>query len=160
MDKTKFFNSRKRDLSNNSNTEEDAKRQREESPSESPNVSMLDTPKTPGDVFEESLKLEDCVKILLSCLRNLEKEVKDIHKSAPSNSDNQIKGEKQLADLSESVKFMSDKFDQFEKRRQEQKKVIEELRGEVSPLNEKLNAIAEQLNRQEQYSRQNCLLIH
>ena len=55
---------------------------------------------------------------------------------------------------------MSDKFDQFEKRRQEQKKVIEELRGEVSPLNEKLNAIAEQLNRQEQYSRQNCVLIH
>ena len=55
---------------------------------------------------------------------------------------------------------MSDKFDQFEKRRQEQKKVIEELRGEDFPLNEKLNAIAEQVNRQEQYSRQNCLLIH
>ena len=35
MDITKFFNSKKRDLSNNSNTE-DAKRQREENPSESP----------------------------------------------------------------------------------------------------------------------------
>ena len=34
MDITKFFNSKKRDLSNNSNTE-DAKRQREENPSES-----------------------------------------------------------------------------------------------------------------------------
>ena len=43
MDTTKFFNSKKRDLSNNSNTEEDAKRQGEESPSESPKVSMLDT---------------------------------------------------------------------------------------------------------------------
>ena len=106
MDITKFFNSKKRDLSNNSNTEEDAKRQREESPSESPNVSMLDTPKTPGDVFEESLKSEDCVKILLSCLRNLEKEVKDIHKLALSNNDNQIKGKKQLTDLSESIKFV------------------------------------------------------
>ena len=62
---------------------------------------MLDTSKTPGDVFEERLKLEDCVKILLSCLRNLEKEVRDIHKLALSNNDNQIKGEKQLADLSE-----------------------------------------------------------
>ena len=130
MDITKFFNSKKRDLSNNSNTEEDAKRQREESPSESPNVSMLDTPKTPGDVFEESLKSEDCVKMLLSCLRNLEKELKDIHKSALSNNNNnQIKGEKQLADLNESINFMSDKFDEFEKQRQEQKKVIEELRG-------------------------------
>ena len=125
MDITKFFNSKKRDLSNNSNTEEDAKRQSEESPYVSPNMSMLDTPKTPGDVFEESLKSEDCIKILLSCLRNLE-EVKDIHKLALSNN-NQIKGKKQLAGLSKAIKFMSDKFDEFEKERQEQKKVIEEL---------------------------------
>ena len=89
-------------MNNNSNTEEDAKRQREESPSESPNVSMLDTPKTPGGVFEESLKSEDCVKVLLSCWQNLEQEVKDIHKLALFNNDNQIKGEEQLADLSES----------------------------------------------------------
>ena len=99
MDITNFFNSKKKDLSNNSNTEEDAKRQKEESPSKSPNVSMLDTPKTPGDVSEESLNTEDCVKILLTCLRNLEKEVKDIHKLALSNIDSQITGEKQLADL-------------------------------------------------------------
>ena len=131
MDITKFFNSKKRDLSNNSNAKEDAKRQREESPSENPNVSMLDTSKTPRNVFEESLKSEDCVKILLSCLRNLEKEVKDRQKLALSNNSNQIKGEKQLGDLSESIKFMSDKFDEFEKERQEQKKVIQELQGEV-----------------------------
>ena len=55
---------------------------------------------------------------------------------------------------------MSDKFDEFEKERQEQKKVIEELRGEVSSLNEKLNGFTEQVDRQEQYSRRNCLLIH
>ena len=77
-------------MSNNSNTEEAAKRQREESPSESPNVSMLDTPKTPRDLFEESLKSED----FLSCIQNLEKEVKDIHKLAVSNSSNQTKGGK------------------------------------------------------------------
>ena len=131
MDITKFFKSKKRDLSKNSNPKEDAKRQREESPSENPNVSMLDISKTPRNVFEESLKSEDCVKILLSCLRNLEKEVKDMQKLALSNNNNQIKGEKQLGDLSESIKFMSGKFDEFEKERQEQKKVIQELRGEV-----------------------------
>ena len=119
-------------MSNNSNTEEDAKIQRKESPSKSPNVSMFDTPKTPGDVFEESLQSEDCVNILLSSLRNLEKEVKDIHKLALSNNDNQIKDEKQLADLSESIKFMSDKFNEFEKEIQEQKKIIQELLGQVS----------------------------
>ena len=68
MDITKFFNSKKRNLSNNSSTEEDTKRQREESPSESPNSSKLDTRKKPGNVFEKSLKSENCVKILLSCL--------------------------------------------------------------------------------------------
>ena len=55
---------------------------------------MLDIPETLGDVFEEILKLEDCVKVLLGCLQNLEKEVKDIHKLALSNNSNQIKGEK------------------------------------------------------------------
>ena len=60
---------------------------------------------------------------------------------------NQIQDEKQLANLSESIKFMSDKFDEFEKERQEQKKVIEELRGEVSSLNEKLNGFTEQVDR-------------
>ena len=74
MDTTKFFNSKKRDLSNNSNTEEDAKRQREESPSESPKVSMLDT---------RNVRLQ-----------NLEKEVNDIHKFALCNNNNQIKRKK------------------------------------------------------------------
>ena len=55
---------------------------------------------------------------------------------------------------------MSDKFDEFEKERQEQENVIEELRGEVSSLNEKLNYITEQVDRQEQYFRQNCLPIN
>ena len=40
------------------------------------------------------------------------------------------------------------------------KKVIEELRGEVSSLNQKLNGITEQVDWQEQYSIRNCLLIH
>ena len=48
MDITKFSNSKMKDLTNNSKTEEHAKRKREEIPSESPNVTMLDTPKTPG----------------------------------------------------------------------------------------------------------------
>ena len=86
--------------------------------------------------------------------------MKNIHKLALSKNSNQIKAEKQLADLSISIKFMSGKFDEFKKERQEQKKVIEELRGEVSSLNEKLNGFSEQVDWQEQYSRRNCLLIH
>ena len=72
--------------------------------------------------------------------------MKNIHKLALSKNSNQIKAEKQLADLSISIKFMSGKFDEFKKERQEQKKVIEELRGEVSSLNEKLNGFSEQVD--------------
>ena len=36
---------------------------------------------------------------------------------------------------------MSQKFDELDKERQEQKKVIEELRGEVSSLNENLTVL-------------------
>ena len=56
---------------------------------------MLDTLKTLGDVFEESLESEDCVKILLNCFRNLEKKVKNVHNLALSSNNNRCKGEKQ-----------------------------------------------------------------
>ena len=104
--------------------------------------------------------MEDCVKILLSCSRNLESELKDIRKLGLSKYNNQIKGKKELVDLSESIKFMSDKLDEFQKERKEQKNVIEELRGELCSLNKKRNCITEQVDRQEQYSKQNLLLIH
>lgn len=55
MDITKFYNSKKKNFSSNSNTEENAERQGEESPDRS----LLETPKAPQDVFEESLKSED-----------------------------------------------------------------------------------------------------
>ena len=38
--------------------------------------------------------------------------------------------------------------------------MIEELKGEVSSFNEKLNCITEQVDRQEQDSGRYCLLIH
>ena len=76
-------------------------------------------------------------------MRNLEKEVKDSHKLALFNNNNQINGEKQYTDFNEPIKFISHKFDEFEKERKEQKKVIEELRGKDSSLNEKLNCLTE-----------------
>ena len=54
MDVTKLFNSKKKLLSNNSNIEEDVKRKKEVNP----DTSLLETPKTFQDVFEESLKSE------------------------------------------------------------------------------------------------------
>ena len=65
-------------------------------------MSMLDTPKTPENDFEESVKSDSCVKILLNCLRNSEKEVKHIHKLVISNN-SQIRGEKQSVSVNQQI---------------------------------------------------------
>ena len=79
---------------------------------------------------------------------------------ALSKNNNRIKGKKQLVGLCELIKYMSNKFDEFEKERQEQEKEIKELRSEICFFNEKCNCIMEQEDQQEQYSRQNWFLIH
>ena len=47
-------------------------------------------------------------------------EVEGIHELALLNNCRKSKGEKQLANLNESIKFMSEKNYEFEKERQEQ----------------------------------------
>ena len=71
------------------------------------------------------------------------------------NDSNQIKGKKRLANFTVLIKLGSDKFGEFEKERQKQKKLIEEIRDERFILNEKLDYVTEQVDQQEQYSRQN-----
>ena len=115
---------------------------------------------SPGNVFAESLKSNECINILMNCLENLEKEVKQLKDLASSNNTNQIKGERQLVDLKDIVDFISNKFDDFERDRLEKKKIIKELKEEVTYLWGKLADITAETDRQEQYSKRNCLLIH
>ena len=49
-----------------------------------------------GDVFAESLKSPEWTEILFNCLRNVERQTKDIYILAHSTKDRQIKDEKQL----------------------------------------------------------------
>ena len=55
------------------------------------------------DVFAESLKSAACVEILFNCLRNVEKQIKEIFLLAKSTQKQQIKGEMQLNDLHDPV---------------------------------------------------------
>ena len=104
-DISKFFGkaSKKRDLNDQSKTCEDPKKMKEDKSSTGSLIDMAD------DVFAESLKSPECIEILFNCLRNVEKKIKDIY-IAHSTQDHQIKGEKQLIDLTESVNLLSDKF--------------------------------------------------
>ena len=110
----------KGDLRSGSKEYEEPKRQREESL----DVSCLESPTSPENVFAESLKSNKCVEILMNCLKNLEKEIKELKDLASSNNANQIKGERQLLDLKDAVDFISKKFDDFERDRLEKEKTF------------------------------------
>ena len=62
--------------------------------------------------------------------------------------------------MTESVKFINEKFDKYEEERNKKDKIIEELKRENANLKEHLKDVEQNVNRQEQYSRRNCFLIH
>ena len=73
--------------------------------------------------------------------------------------ENQIKGEKQLTDLTETVNFLSEKFHEFDVDRKLSEEVIESLRGQVSILHDDFKIMQAQVDEQAQYSGRNCLLF-
>ena len=153
MDISKFF-AKRRDLSDQSNGGDETKRLCEEISASS------SSPNSPSDVFQEILKPSDCMKILLNCFKNLNKQVKELYILAQSSNEKHIKGEKQLLNLIESINSMTKKFDGYEKDRAEKEKLIKDLREEVSSLKNEHEQIKSDVENQEQYSRRNCLLVH
>ena len=61
-------------------------------------------------VFNEGIDPSGCREILFNCLKNLEAKVMDIYEQGNENKNMHIKGEKQLVDLEESVKFMTRQY--------------------------------------------------
>ena len=117
MDITKFFDRKKRELSSQSVDDDDSKRPREES------NNSTRTPVSPGDVFEESWKSGDCVKMLVNCMQNIEKEVKWLFLLAQENKEKHIKGESDLSEVTKAITLISGKFDDYERERQEKDKI-------------------------------------
>ena len=90
----------------------------------------------------------------------MERQTKDIYTLAHSIQDHQIKGEKELVDLTESINFLSDKFKECEEDRSKEDKILEDLKSEVDSLSTKIEKPEKLQDQQEQYSRRNCLLVH
>ena len=84
----------------------------------------------------------------------------DVYMLANSNKEMQIKGDKQLIDLTSSVEFLTSKFDELERERKEKDELINSLQIEVSSLKVEVKNLEKKADDQEQYSRRNCLLIH
>ena len=137
------FESKKKYLSDKSTNEEEIKRARESS-------------------LDLSLSIESprCASILYDCLKNLELKVNEIYELSSSTKDAQIKGSKQLEDVSESIRFINEKFQEYEADRKEKEKEIAELKEDLTSLKQQFFQVDKTLDRQEQYSKRNCLLVH
>ena len=62
--------------------------------------------------------------------------------------------------MNDAIKFINEKFEEFEADRREKEREIAELKSTINSLNVRLDKADRALDRQEQYSRRNCLLIH
>ena len=154
MDLKKYFNtgSTKRDLSSETSTSgADPKKIRDGS---------LDDFNNPDDVFTEGLSSPDCVKILYNCIKNDENQVHGIHSKTKETKMSQIKGKQHLMDLHKTVSFICEKFDEYERDRAEKEKIISELQKNVNDMSATIESLKGCLDRQEKYSRRNCLLIY
>ena len=93
-------------------------------------------------------------------IKNLEPKVNEIYELSPSTKDAQIKGAKQLEDVSESIKFMNKKFEEYKADRKQKGKEIAKLKKDLTSLKEKFFQVGKTLDRQGQHSRRNCFLVH
>ena len=147
-----YFERKKRDLSDKSNDGDERKKTRESSLDLSSSKVDDDSAEAP-EVFSEGLDSPRWAEVLCKCLKDLERKVAEIRES-------QIKGGKQLEKVNESIQAINDKFVEFENEIKKKDEEIADLKKDVRNLTGKLHDVNNQLDRQEQYSRRNCLLLH
>ena len=112
------------------------------------------------DVFSHGLKSLDCVKILFNFLQKLEKEMKSTKEISLAAEGWQIKGTEQLNDINKAINFINKKFKDFEKDLKKKDDEIKLFEKENNYLNKRLEEMDAAVDRQEQYSRRNCLLVN
>ena len=87
--------------------------------------------------FAERIDSPRCESILYDCLKNLESKVNEIYELSSSTKDAQIKDAKYLEDVSESIKFINEKFEEYEADWKQKEKEIAELKEDLVSLKEK-----------------------
>ena len=78
---------------------------------------------------------------------------------AKSTQEQEIKSKRQLNDIPDSVKFISDKFKEYEEDWAKQIEIIGNLQSEVRVLSSKLSKLEKHANHLEWFSRRNCLFV-
>ena len=152
---------KKGNLSNKSSDEEAPKKLCKDSLD---NSACSDVSENNEDPFTKWLKSLQCVRILMNCIQNLDKQVDHIFKMLEKTGHRQIKGECHLTDVDltdvEGVDFITQKFDEYEKDRREKDAIIVTLQSELKCAIMKVEDLEKKMDRQEQHSRRNCILIN
>ena len=86
-------------------------------------------------------------------MQNMEKQVKELFLLAQENKGKDVKGGSGLNELTIALDLISGKFDDYERKKIEKNKVIEELKSEVSDIKTFVKNLENQLDRSEQYLR-------
>ena len=63
-------------------------------------------------------------------------------------------------ELNKSVSFISQRFDEYKRDLREKDAIISVLQNNVNVMSESIDSLYTPIDRQEQHSRRNCLLIH
>ena len=71
-----------------------------------------------------------------------------------------LKALNNIKEMNDAIKFINEKFVEFEADRREKEREIAELKSTINSLNTRLDKANRVLDRQKQYPRRNCLLIH
>ena len=134
-----YFGSKKRYLSDKSDDGDERKKAKE---------SNLDLLINQDDaVFSEGIDSPRCASMLYDCLKNSEKKVNEIHLLSTTTNDAQIKGTQQLKEMNDTIKFINEKFEEFEADRREKEREIAELKGTINSLNVRLDKADRALDR-------------
>ena len=156
MEITNYFNkatTNKRQLSEQSNNGEEPKKLREEG-------SQTDSGNVWDDVFLVGLPSDQANSAMIQYMKRFEAQLKDLHNTTEQTKNSQIKGEEQLRELTKFIEFANNRFDEYEKEKKEKDELIKNLRKDVNDMAGIIDNLSLGLDRQEQYSRRNCLLLH
>ena len=114
----KNFSQKKRELSSKSNEGDAPKKLREDKANLS---ATSDVSFSNENVFEGGLDSSTCKDILFEFLKNLNNQMKELRSMFLESKESQIKGAEQLLFLTESIKFINERFNQYEE--EERKKI-------------------------------------
>ena len=147
-----YFESKKRDLSDKLNGGDERQK---------PKESNLDLSlnQDGADVFFWRYWIS---KIYINiCLKKLDKKVNEIHLLSTTTNYPQVKSTQQLKEVNDTTRFINKKFEEFEADRREKEPEITKLKSTINSLNViRLLKVDKALDRQEECSQRNCLLIH